>query len=100
MSTDTGHHWPTETENEEKNEGHEEAESDLLRDLPDWVQDFRENLVDESCFTKPRWSSTFKDRDIASSSHELPIESRAKVEPGTVKHSTRTFRRTQIAISV
>ena len=30
-----------------------------LRDLLDWVQDFRENLIDESCFTKPQWSSTF-----------------------------------------
>ena len=39
---------PTETENKKKNEGREEVQSDLLHDLPDWLQDFRENLVDES----------------------------------------------------
>ena len=31
-----------------------------------------------------------KDRDTASSSHELPIGSRAKVEPGSGKHSVYT----------
>ena len=31
-------HGPTETENTYQNEGHEEVQSDLLRDLPDWPQ--------------------------------------------------------------
>ena len=41
-------HKPTETENKNKNEGREEVHSDLLLDLPDWLQEFRANLVDES----------------------------------------------------
>ena len=41
-------HKPTETKNKNKNEGREEVQSDLLHDLPDWLQDFRENLIDES----------------------------------------------------
>ena len=41
-------HKPTETENQNKNEGHEEVQSDLCNELPDWLQEFRErNLVDE-----------------------------------------------------
>ena len=32
-------HKPTETENLKKNEGREEVQSDLLRDLPDWLQE-------------------------------------------------------------
>ena len=31
-------HRPTETENTNKNEGHEAVQSDLLHDLPDWLQ--------------------------------------------------------------
>ena len=31
-----------------------------------------------------------KDQDTSSSSHELPMESRAKVEPGSGKHSVYT----------
>ena len=41
-------HGPTETENTNQNEGHEEVQTDLLRDLPDWPQELRENVVDES----------------------------------------------------
>ena len=41
-------HRSTETENTNKNERREEVHSDLLHDLPDWLQDFREILVDES----------------------------------------------------
>ena len=40
-------HEPTETENKNKNEGREEVQSDLLHELHDWLQEFRENLVDE-----------------------------------------------------
>ena len=45
---------PTETENKNKNEGREEVQNDLLHDLPDWLQDFIENLVDERSPTEPR----------------------------------------------
>ena len=37
-----------------KHEGREEVQSDLLHALPDWLQDFRENLVDESSPSEPR----------------------------------------------
>ena len=40
----------TETENTNKNDGHEEVQSDLLHDLPDWLREFTEFLVDESSF--------------------------------------------------
>ena len=81
---------PTETENKNKHEGHEEVQSDLLHDMPDWLQEFKENLVDESVPAESRRNPAPKDRDTASSSHELPLESRAKVEPGSGKHSVYT----------
>ena len=37
----------TETENTNRNEGREEVQSNLLHDLPDWLQGFREILVDD-----------------------------------------------------
>ena len=79
-------HKPAETENKNKNEGREEVQSDRLHDLPDWLQDFRENLVDERSLKEPRRNPAPKDRDTASSSHELPMESRARVEQGSGKH--------------
>ena len=72
-------HNPTETENRRKNEGREEVQSDLLHDLPDWLQEFSENLVDKSSPLEPRTNHAPKDRDTSSSSHEVPMESRAKV---------------------
>ena len=62
-------HRPTETENKNKNEGREEVQSDLLRDLPDWLQDFRENLVDERSPLEPRGNPELGYRDTSSSSH-------------------------------
>ena len=38
-------HESTETENKNKNEEREEVQRDIL---PDWLQEFRENLVDEN----------------------------------------------------
>ena len=46
--------------------------------MPEWPQDFKENLLDES--VQPHQYSP-------SSSHELPMEPRAKVELGSGKHS-------------
>ena len=83
-------HKPTETENENKNEGREEVQSDLLHDLPDWLQVFRENLVDERSPLEPRSNPEPGYRDTSSSSHELPMESRAKVESGSGTHSVYT----------
>ena len=80
-------HKPTETENRHKSEGREEVQSDLLHDLLDWLQEFLEILVDESSPSEPRGNPAPKDHDTSSSSHELPMESRAKVDPGSGKHS-------------
>ena len=93
-------HRSIETENTNKNEGREEVQSDLLHDLLDWLQDFREYLVDERSPAESRGNPAPKDQDTSSSSHELPMESRAKVEPASSKRSIYThFRKTQIAIS-
>ena len=67
---------PAETENSKKNDN-EGVRGDPLRDLPEWLEEFKENLVDDSI---P------EHRDApASSSHELSSEPRAKVVSG--KHS-------------
>ena len=50
----------------------------LLQDVPEWLQDFKENLVDKN--VQPHQYSL-------SSSHELTMEPRAKVVPGPGKHS-------------
>ena len=64
--------------------------SDLLHDLPEWLQELKENLVDERSPLEPRGNPELGYRDTASSSHELPMESRAKVEPGSGKHGVYT----------
>ena len=46
-------HKPTETDNKNNNEGREEVQSDRPHELPDWLQEFRDNLVDESTSTEP-----------------------------------------------
>ena len=74
-------HKPTEIENKSINEGREKVQSDLLHDLTDWLQEFRENLVDESSPLEPRGNPKLEDQDTSRSSHEFPMESRAKVEP-------------------
>ena len=49
--------------------------------MPDWLQAFKHGLVDESVPDH---------RHASSSSHELPLEPRAKVVPGSGKHSIYT----------
>ena len=83
-------HRSTETQSTNKNEGREEAHSDQLHDLPDWLQEFREISVDESGPLEPRGNPAPKDQDTSSSFHELPMEWRAQVEPGSGKHSACT----------
>ena len=56
-----------------------EVQGNLSHDLPEWLQEFRHGLVDESFPER---------RDASSSSHELPTELRAKVVSG--KHSIFT----------
>ena len=67
-----------ETENTHKNEDDEEVRSE---DVPEWLQDFKENLVDKN--VQPHQYSP-------SSSHELPMEPRAKVVLGSGEHSIYT----------
>ena len=73
-----------------KNEGREEVQGDLLRDLVDWLQEFRGYSVDESSLVEPRRNPEQGSQDTSSSSHELPMEQRAKVKPGSGKHSVYT----------
>ena len=62
-------HRPEETENPNKNDGNEAVRGNSSHDLPEWLQEFRHSLVDES-FPEHRNAST--------SSHELLSEPRAK----------------------
>ena len=80
----------TETENKNKNEGREDVQSDKLHELRDSLQEFRENLVDERSPSEPWENPELGYRDTSSSSHELPMGSRAKVEPCSGKHNVHT----------
>ena len=53
---------PAETENPNKNDDNEEVLSDPLRDLPEWLEELRHNLEDES---------VPEHRDASSSSHVM-----------------------------
>ena len=39
---------PAETEHPNKNDDNEEVRSDPLRNLPKWLEEFKDNLVDDS----------------------------------------------------
>ena len=71
-------HRSTETKHTNKNEGREDVQSDLSRELPDWLQEFKEILVDESTLTEPWRNPEQRSQDTSKSSHELPMEPRAK----------------------
>ena len=93
-------HRSTETENTNKNEGHEEVQSDLSHELPHWLQEFREILFDESSPLEPRGNPAPKDRHTSSSSHESPMGREQKWNWARASMlSTLTSRKTQIAIS-
>ena len=72
-------HGPAETENSNKNDDNEEVRGNSSHDLPERLQEFKDNLVDES---------VPENRDASSSSHELPSDPRAQVVSG--KHSIFT----------
>ena len=63
-----------------------------------WLQEFRENLVGERSPSEPWGNPELGYRDTSRFSHELPIGSRAKVEPGSGKLSgyTRTIRKPKL----
>ena len=81
---------PTETRSRNKMKDAKKHKAIYLHDLPDWLQVFKENLVDESSPSDPRGNPAPKDQDTAGSSHELQKESRAKVEPRSGKHIVYT----------
>ena len=72
---------PTKTTKSNKNETHEQVREDpYYSDLPEWLQEFRENLVDDSV---PEHRDSH-----ASSSHELSLERTRSADLG--KHSVCT----------
>ena len=75
----------TDRNQKEKEKGETEAQGDISHELPGWLQEFRENLVDESTSTEPWGNPEQGSQDTSKSSHELPMELRAKVEPGSGK---------------
>ena len=83
-------HESTETENQNKNEESKGVQRDISHELPDWPQEFRENLVDESTSEEPRRNPMQRSADTSSSSHEPPMEPRAHVELGSGEHSVFT----------
>ena len=72
------------------NEEREEVQRDILHELPDWLQEFRDNLVDESTSTEPWGNPEQRSQDTSTSSHELPMEPRAEVGLGSGMHSVYT----------
>ena len=73
----------------QKNGESEEVQRDTSHELPEWLQEFREILI-ESSSTEPWGDPEQGSQDTFKSSHGLPMESRAKVEPGSGKHSVHT----------
>ena len=93
-------HDSTETEKPNQNRESEEVQRDFSHELPDWLQEFRENLVDDSTSEELRRDLMQRSADTSSSSHEPPMEPRAYVEPGSGKHSVFThFPRIRMVIS-
>ena len=72
-------HDTAETENPNNTDNDETVRGNPLRDVPEWLQEFRHGLVNES---------VPEHRDASSSPRELPSEPRAKVVSG--KHSVFT----------
>ena len=83
-------HEFTENENQNKHRESKEVQRDISHELPNWLQELRENLVDESTSTEPWGNPEQGSRNTSSSSHEPPMESRAQVEPASGEQSVYT----------
>ena len=83
-------HESTETENKNKNGESKEVQRDISHELPGWLQEFRENLVDENGPSESLGNQEQRSQNTSKSSHELPMEPRAKVEPRLGEHSVYT----------
>ena len=93
-------HKPTETENKNKQEGREGVHSDLLHDLLDWLQEFRENLVDEHNPSESRetLSLDIETLPVLLMNYQWSREQKWNWVLVSMV-STRTFREAQIEIS-
>ena len=92
-------HESTETENKNKNEEREEVQRDFSHELRDGLQEFRENLVDESTSIEPWRNPEVKTLPSHLMNFQRSREQKwNRVQVSTVKN-IRTFRRTQIVIS-
>ena len=89
-------HESTETENQNKKREPKEVQRDVSHELPDWLQEFMENLVDESTSEELR-------RGVQTlPSHPMNFQWSREQKWNWVRVSTvyvRTFRRIQIVIS-
>ena len=83
-------HDSTETESQNRNDGSQEVQRDISHHLPDWLPEFRENLVDDGTSEERRGTPMQKSADTSSSSHDPPMEPQAYVEPGSGTHSVFT----------
>ena len=81
---------PQKPKTKNKNEERQEVQRDISHELLVWLQEFREKLVDESTSAEPSGHPEQGSQDTSKSSHELPMEPRAKVEPGSGEHSVYT----------
>ena len=79
--------------------GNQKKYTDISHELPDWLQEFRENLVDESTSTEP-WETQSKEVKTLPR-HLMNFQWSREQKWNRVRVSTvcvRTFRRTQIVI--
>ena len=84
-------HGTTETETPPpKKRESKEVQRDISHEVLDWLQEFREILVDEITSTEPWGNPEQRSQDTSKSSHELPMEPRAKVELGSGEHTMYT----------
>ena len=79
-----------EIKNPNVNEDIERVRRNPLRDLPEWLEEFTENLVDDS---------VPEHRDASSSSHDLPAESREEKRYRINAVSILTSRKAEIVTS-
>ena len=80
----------TETENQNKNKESNEVQINISHELPDWLQEFRENLVDESTSEGRRGDLMQRSAHTSSLSYDPPMEPGAYVERGSGNHSIYT----------
>ena len=83
-------HESTETENKIKKWNRRNFKEIYRMNCLDCLQEFRDNLVDESTSDELRGNPMQRSAGTSSSSHEPPMEPRAFVEPGSGNQSVFT----------